>query len=232
MIIGGIQKNTLIDYPGKIAATIFVSGCNFKCPFCYNPELVLPGSIVQASPISLKDIYSFLEERKGFLEAVVICGGEPTIYEDIIDFAKQIKDMGYLVKLDTNGSNPEILKKMISQKLLDYIAMDIKAPKERYQELAGTLVDIEKIEQSISILKKKETDYEFRTTIVPGLLTKEDILKIVKWISPAKRYFLQNFQPKDKMVNSEFSTTKPYPKKYLTDIQKEIASFFDICEVR
>jgi len=232
MIIGGIQKNTLIDYPGKIAATIFVSGCNFRCPFCYNPELVLPKAIVKNPPISLKEIYKFLEERKGFLEAVVICGGEPTIYDDIIDFIKQIKDMGYLVKLDTNGSNPRILKKMIDYKLLDYVAMDIKAPKEKYEKLVGSLVDIENIEKSIAILRNGKVNYEFRTTIVPGLLAKEDILNIVKWISPAKKYFLQNFQPKDDMVNSRFSKIKPYSSEYLKDIQKKIVSFFDVCEIR
>ncbi len=232
MIIGGIQKNTLIDYPGKIAATIFVSGCNFRCPFCHNPELVLPKAIIQHPPIPLKDVYKFLDERKGFLEAVVICGGEPTIYDDIIDFAKQIKDMGYLVKIDTNGSNPRILEKMINYGLLDYVAMDVKAPKEKYEELAGSLLDIKNIEKSVEILRKGKINYEFRTTVVPGLLVKEDILEIVKWISPAKKYVLQNFQVQGETVDPAFTSINPYPKDYLKEIRDKIASSFEICEIR
>jgi len=232
MIIGGIQKNTLIDYPGKIAATIFVSGCNFRCPWCYNKDLVLPEEIVKYPPIPLEEIYKFLEERKGFLEAVVLCGGEPTIYEDIIDFVKQIKDMDYLVKLDTNGSNPEILQTMINNRLLDYVAMDIKAPKEKYEKVAGAGVNIKDIEKSIAILKESKIDYEFRTTVVPELITKKDILRIAEWLNPAKKYVLQNFQSKDKIVDSNFCKLKSYPDKYLKDIQKEIMTCFDICEIR
>lgn len=236
MIIGGLQKMTLIDYPGKVAATIFVSGCNFFCPWCYNRNLVVPEEILKHSPIPLKEIYKFLEQRKGFLQGVVLCGGEPTIYDDLSDFAAAIKKMGYLVKLDTNGSNPEMLTSLIDKGLVDYVAMDIKAPKEsykeRYKEVVGKYIDTKKIEQSINILKNSPVEYEFRTTLVPGLVGKKDILEIVKWIGPAKKYFLQNFQPKDGLVNPLFSKKKPYSDRYLKEIQKEIASNFKVCQIR
>ncbi len=256
MIIGGLQKNTLIDYPEKIAATIFVSGCNFRCPFCHNPDLVLPERIKNQPQIPIEDILKFLEERKGFLEGVVLCGGEPTVHSDLPDFAKKIKNMGYLVKLDTNGYNPEMLKIMLNNKLLDYVAMDIKAPietqnpkpktqnpkpktqnhkskvKNKYEQVTGTKIKLENIEKSIKILKQGKVDYEFRTTVIPGLLTKEDILKIAKWLSPAKRYVLQNFQAKGETVDSKFAQVRPYPDEYLKEIQKEIKSYFDICQIR
>lgn len=233
MRIGGIQKSTLIDYPDKVAATLFTSGCNFRCPFCHNPELVLPEKIEKQSEIKKEEIYDFLEKRKGFLDGVVICGGEPTICNDLPKFVKKIKEMDYLVKLDTNGSNPKMLKEMIENKLLDYVAMDIKSSKNRYEEVAGVQnIDIEKIEQSVNILKENKIDYEFRTTMVPGLIDKKDIMEIVKWISPAKKYFLQNFQVQGDTVDPKFININPYSKDYLQEIQKEIISFFDICEIR
>ena len=134
MIIGGLQKHTLIDYPGKIAATIFTSGCNFRCPFCHNPELVLPEEISKSKELPLQEVFSFLKERKGFLDGVVICGGEPTIHNDLYDFCSEIKRIGFLIKLDTNGHNPEMLEKLIDKELIDYIAMDIKAHKEKYDK--------------------------------------------------------------------------------------------------
>ena len=233
MKIGGLQKSTLIDYPDKVAATIFVSGCNFRCPFCHNPEMVLPEKIKNQPEIKEKEIYDFLEKRKGFLDGVVICGGEPTIYSDLPEFIKKIKKMNYLVKLDTNGSNPKMLKEMIGNRLLDYVAMDIKSSKDRYQKVSGVQnIDIEKIEQSVKILKENKIDYEFRTTLVPGLVGKEDVLEIVKWINPAKKYFLQNFQVQGETVDPSFANVNPYPKNYLQEIQKEIVSSFDICEIR
>ncbi len=240
MIIGGLQKITLIDYPGKIAATIFVSGCNFRCPWCYNRELVLPDEIIKHPSIPLKKIYEFLEERKGFLEALVICGGEPTIHQELPDLIKKIKKFGYLVKLDTNGSGPKMLKKLIEEKLIDYVAMDIKAlfrkagsdPALPYEKATGVKIDLNNIKKSIEIIKSSGLDYEFRTTVVPTIHTKEDIIKIAKWLSPAKKYFLQNFQPRGKMINPSFSKLRPYPEEELKEIQKEIAPYFDICKIR
>ena len=244
--IGGLQKLTLIDFPGKISCTVFCLGCNFRCGFCYNSELVLPEKIKKVSKILEKDFFEFLKGRKEFLEGVVLGGGEPTSYPELTDFCKKIKKMGYFIKLDTNGSNPEMIKELINQKLVDYIAMDVKAPKEKYLKVIGWENNIgskvrrlnfwqEKIignvEKSIEILKEGRVDSEFRTTVVPGLIFKGDILKIVKWVSPSKKYFLQNFRP-EKTVNPKFEKIKPYPQEYLLGIQKAIAPFFEVCQVR
>jgi len=229
--IGGLQKLTLIDYPGRLAATVFIIGCDFRCPFCYSPELVLPEKIKNQPRISEKDFFDFLKKRKGLLEGVVICGGEPTIHQKLPDFCEKIKKLRYLVKLDTNGSNPRMLKKLINEKLIDYVAMDIKAPKAKYSEAAGVKVNIKKIEESIDILKKGKIDCEFRTTVVPTIHKKEDILKIAQWIRSAKKYYLQNFRP-EKTINPKFEKIKPYPQEYLLEIQKAISPFFEICQVR
>jgi pyruvate formate lyase activating enzyme len=235
MLIGSLEKFTLIDYPGKLAATVFCSGCNFKCPWCYNSEIVLPENIKKQSAISEEELEFFLKDRKEFLEGVCVCGGEPTTYPDLPDFLQKIKKIGYLVKLDTNGSNPEMLRSLIKGGLVDYVAMDIKAPKEKYHEVIGKQKNMEdllfRIEASINCLKEDKVDYEFRTTVVPILLHKEDILKIARWISPSKKYFLQNFQAK-KTVDSHFEGLKPYPEDYLIEIKQAIEPFFEVCQVR
>lgn len=227
MLICGLQKTTLIDFPGRLAATIFLGGCNLKCPWCYSRELVLPEEIKKQPKISEKDLFDFLEQRKGLLEGVVICGGEPTMHKELPSFIKKIKSLGFLVKLDTNGSNPEILKDLLGQ--VDYVAMDVKLPKERYREILG--VDAKNIEASIKILKEGKTDYEFRTTVVPTIHTKKDIIEIAKWLSPAKRYYLQNFRP-EKTIDPEFEKKKPYLDKELLEIHKAIAPFFEVCQIR
>lgn len=235
MLIGGLQKLTLIDYPGKIAATVFCLGCSFRCPWCYNIELVLPEKIKTKVQIPEKELLFFLKERKNLLEGICLSGGEPTIYEDLPEFINKIRDLGYAVKLDTNGSNPEMLGKLIDNKLVDYVAMDIKAPKEKYSELVGGKKNdrslLENVQKSIDILNEGRVDYEFRTTIVPILLKKEDILEIARWIQPAKKYFLQNFQPTETII-PDFSKIEAYPEEYLVEIQKAIAPFFQICQVR
>lgn len=231
MLIGGLQRTTLIDYPGKIATTVFLSGCNFRCPWCYSPELVLPEKIQLQPKISKKEFFNFLKERKGLLEGIVLCGGEPTINKDLPKFCKKIKKMGYLVKLDTNGSNPEMLKKLIDGKSVDYVAMDIKGPKEKHNEFIGIKVDIKKIQESIDILKEGKVDYEFRSTIVPSLHIKEDVIEMAKWIRGARRYFLQNFRP-EKTIDPKFEKIKPYPQEFLLEIQKAVSPFFEVCQVR
>ncbi len=231
MEIGGLQKLTLIDYPGRLAATVFIIGCDFRCPFCYSPELCLPENIKTQPRILDNDFFDFLKERPGLLAGGGSGGGEPTIHQKLPDFCKKIKKLEYLIKLDTNGSNPEMLKKLINKKLIDYVAMDIKAPKAKYSEAAGVKVNIKKIEESIDILKEGKIDYEFRSTVVPTILEKEDILKIAQWIGPAKKYYLQNFRSK-KTINPKFEKIKPYPREYLLEIQKVISPFFEICQVR
>jgi len=250
MKIGGLQKTTLIDYPGKIACTVFLVGCNFRCPFCYSQELVLSEKI-KKNEIPEKDFFNFLKERKGLLEAVTICGGEPTINKDLPDFIKKIKKLGYLVKLDTNGLNPKMLKKLIDEKLIDYVAMDIKAPvgaknqnlkcknqndnskfKDKYEQATGTKIDLEKIKKSIATIKNSGLDYEFRMTVVPRIHTKEDILQIAKDISPAKKFYLQNFNKTKPLLDPSFQKIKPYGAEYLLEIQKEISPFFEFCGIR
>ena len=231
--IGGIEKSTLIDYPGRIACTVFLIGCNFRCPFCYSSELVLPEKIKLQPRISQKDFFKFLKERQGLIDGVVICGGEPTISKDLPEFIRKIKKLGFLIKLDTNGSNPEMLKKLIKEGIIDYVAMDIKAPLEsqKYNRGVGVKVDLDKIRESIEIIKNSYVDYEFRTTVVPTIHTKEDIIQIAKEISPAKKYYLQNFRP-EKTIDPTFEKIKPYPKEFLLEIKKEIEKFFEVCEIR
>ncbi|MFC1663662.1 anaerobic ribonucleoside-triphosphate reductase activating protein [Patescibacteria group bacterium] len=229
--IGGLQKLTLIDYPQKIACTVFLIGCNFLCPWCYSKELVLPEEIKKQTKITEKEFFSFLKERKKLIEGVVLCGGEPTKNKNLPQFCKKIKKLGYLIKLDTNGSNPDMLKKLIDEKLIDYVAMDIKAPKGKYEGAVGMKANVKKIGKSIDILKKGKVDYEFRSTIVPSLHKKEDVIEMAKWIKGAKKYYLQNFRP-EKTINPSFEKVKPYSQEYLIEIQKAIIHFFEICQIR
>jgi len=231
MKIGGLQKLTLIDFPGRISCTVFLIGCNFLCPWCYSKELVLPEEIKKQPEIPKKYFFDFLKERKGLLEGVVVCGGEPTVHQDLPEFIRKIKKLGYLVKLDTNGSNPKMLERLIRDKLIDYVAMDVKLPKEKYPKILGEKLKIEDIEKSIKILKQGKIDAEFRTTVVPTILKKEDILQIAQWLTPAKRYFLQNFRP-EKTIDPEFEKIKPYSEEYLLEIQKAISPFFETSQIR
>ncbi len=217
--IGGLQKFTLIDYPGKLACTVFLTGCNFRCPFCYSSELVLPEKIKKQPKISEKEFFTFLKEKKGLLEGIVLCGGEPTLNKDLPDFIKKIKKFGYLIKLDTNGSSPQLLKMLIDENLIDYIAMDIKLPKERYPEIFGKSVKIEDIEESIKILKEGKVDYEFRSTILPKIHTKKDIIKMAEWIKDAKIYYLQQFRP-EKTLDPEYEKCKPFNQEELESIER------------
>jgi pyruvate formate lyase activating enzyme len=191
--IGGFQKVSLIDYPGSISAVVFTQGCNFRCPFCHNPELVDPERYDDLVPET--EILPFLEKRKGRLDAVVITGGEPTLQPEIIPFVIHIKAMGYRVKLDTNGARPDVLKEMLDRKLLDYVAMDLKAPLERYAEVTKTKTDSRLIRRSISLIMGSSIDYEFRTTAVKSLLGPADIEEIGRLIAGAKRFVLQKFVP-------------------------------------
>ncbi|MBU2068526.1 anaerobic ribonucleoside-triphosphate reductase activating protein, partial [Patescibacteria group bacterium] len=165
MLIGGLQKSTLIDYPGKVAATIFTIGCNFKCPFCHNPELVDLKKIKRQPKIFEAVFFDFLKSRQDLLEGICITGGEPSIQPDIIDFIKKIKKLSFLVKLDTNGSQPKILEKLFNQNLLDFVAMDIKSSQENYSKTTGIKINLQDIQRSIDLIRQNKIDYEFRTTI-------------------------------------------------------------------
>jgi pyruvate formate lyase activating enzyme len=235
MIIGGLQKVTLVDYPGKLACTVFITGCNFRCPFCYSKELVLPERIKDHPQILEESFFDFLKERKGFLEGCVLCGGEPTVCGDeLVEFARKIKDLGFFVKLDTNGTNPEVIKKMIEEKVVDYIAMDIKAPleKEKYNLASGSQIDLEKIKESISLIKNSNIDYEFRTTVVPGIHSREDIIQMANDIAPAKKYFLQNFRGEKGVIDSRLDNALPFEDKILKEIGEEIKHNFQVFKIR
>lgn len=192
MNISGLQKMTLLDYPGKIAATVFTGGCNFRCPFCHNASLVLNSG--RARNISEEEFFDFLKKRKGLLDGVCISGGEPLLQNEIGRFISEIKDLGFLVKLDTNGSFPAKLKALVGDCLIDYVAMDIKNSPAGYALTAGIAEDIlPQISESIAFLLGGSVDYEFRTTVVKNYHTKEDFIAIGKWIMGARHYFLQNF---------------------------------------
>ena len=231
MQIGGVQKLTLIDYPGKLACTVFLAGCNFYCPWCHSRELVLSQEIKNLPKFSEEAFFDFLKERRGRLEGVAICGGEPTVNRDLPQFIARIKDLGYAVKLDTNGSDPMMLAVLIEEKMIDYVAMDVKLPFERYIEVCRTKDNAFNVQQSINLLKENRVDYEFRTTVVSNIHTREDILSIARWISPARRYFLQNFRSQ-KTLDRDFEKVVPYPKEFLMDVQRTLEPFFDICQVR
>lgn len=192
-MIHGFNKTTLLDYPGHLASTIFLGGCNFRCPFCHNSTLVLAPTSQPIIPE--EEIFSTLRKRTGIIEGVCITGGEPTLYPGLVELIKKIKELGFLVKLDTNGSNPKIIEYLIKEKLIDYIAMDIKNCKEKYPITSGLdSMDLNKLSDSISLILNSKIDYEFRTTIVKNFHETKDLIEIGKWIKGARVYFLQSFR--------------------------------------
>lgn len=196
MLLGGFQKLTLIDYPGKVATTVFTVGCNFRCPFCHNPELVVPERELarQFAPIE-KEFFAFLEKRKGKLDGVCVTGGEPTLYPDLSDFIRRIKEMGFLVKLDSNGTNPGMLRRLFREKLVDFVAMDIKNREGKYADTVGLeAVDMDKIKESITLIRGSGIPYEFRTTVVPGLHEEKDFDGVIDLVGGAMSYYLQEFR--------------------------------------
>ena len=195
MKIHGLQKMTLLDFPGRVACTVFLGGCDFRCPYCHNFELV-DGS----APAIMEEgeLFAFLEKRRGLLDGVAITGGEPTLRPDLIELMRRIRDMGYAVKLDTNGGHPQRLEKILSEGLADYVSMDIKNSPDKYARTVGLeSVDLEPIRACASLLMAGETDYEFRTTVVDELHDAADFEAIGLWIAGARRYFLQAFADRD-----------------------------------
>lgn len=193
MHVKGWVKSSLLDFPGQIAASLFCGGCNFRCPNCHNSHLVLHPNDIPDIPEP--KIWSFLENRRGLLDGVVISGGEPTLQPDLVAFAFRLREMGFLVKLDTNGYRPDALRAMMQAGVVDYVAMDLKAPllSKRYSQAAGVQVDVVRIRRSIDLLRQGRVNHEFRTTLVPGLVEEDDILQIAKEIAGASCYYLQQF---------------------------------------
>ncbi len=253
MIFRGWQKTSLIEYPGKVVAVLWLGGCNFRCPWCYNKELVLNPENLPL--IKEEEILDFLLTRKNLLDGVMITGGEATINKDLLEFIKKVKALptqiletnfnaqnfevsnnlingktwageGFLVGIETNGYNPEILEKMIKEKLLNFVAMDIKAPLKAgiYAKLAGKKVDLCKIKRSIEIIKNSGLDYEFRTTVVP-ILTKNDILEIARELQGVKKYVLQQFSSKNAVLGEDCQKMKPYTDEDFEEIKRETKNF-------
>lgn len=229
MTIGGLQKFSLIDYPGKTCAIIFTQGCNFRCKYCHNPELVLSDQFTQ--PIPINKIMQFLTSRKGQLDAVTITGGEPTLHSDLIDFIKQIKQLGFLIKLDSNGTNSKILQQLIEQKLVDYLAMDIKAPLEKYKDIVDTNVEIKEIKASINLIINSNINHEFRTTIVKSLTSLDDLLKIGQSIQGAQNYYLQRFIP-SKLIDNKLITEQSYSTQELEKLANKLEKYVKKCKMR
>ncbi|MBN2410532.1 anaerobic ribonucleoside-triphosphate reductase activating protein [candidate division KSB1 bacterium] len=221
MKIAGLQKFSLIDYPGKISAVVFTRGCNFRCPFCHNPELVLPESYAELYPP--EKIFQFFDKRRNQLDGIVITGGEPTLQDDLIDFVKEIKKFGYLVKLDTNGSKPDVLEQMICEKLLDYISMDIKAPFDKYDLVCGVKSNPENIQKSIDVIKKSDIVHTFRTTVVKQFLDYSDLIAIRELVGDNQKYVLQNFNKSGKILNSKLKEIEQYTDMEISNFQKFIS---------
>jgi pyruvate formate lyase activating enzyme len=232
MIIGGLEKFTNLDYPGRLAAVVFTQGCNFRCRFCYNPMLVWPsqelGEKYGKDPalITEEDLFLFLKSRVGKLEAVVITGGEPTLHPDLPEFISKIKALGYLVKLDTNGSRPADLKRALAGKQIDYLAMDLKAPEALYEQVTGKEADFKKIGESVKLIKESGIPHEFRTTVVPGLLGVPEIEAMGEILAGAERWYLQKFKSDTDLVDRSLEKKPSY-----TDVEMEAYATIGRCYV-
>ncbi len=225
MNIAGVQKVTLLDYPGKVACEIFTQGCNFECPFCQNSSLI---PITNTGEFSEEEIFEYLNLRKNILDGVVITGGEPTVQKDLKAFIKKIKDLGLLVKLDTNGGNPKVLQELIDEDLVDYVAMDIKNIFNKYNITAGKKINLDNIKKSIEILKASKIDYEFRTTIIKEMHSLDDIVSICKLVGNAK-YYLQNFEDSENVIDHSLHG---FSREELLFIDKYLKDVFPNVEIR
>lgn len=219
MKIGGLQKISLIDYPGLISAVVFTQGCNFRCPYCHNPELVDPARYGPTLPE--KEVISFLEKRRGKLDAVTVTGGEPTLQQDLARFLQKLKRMGYLTKIDTNGSNPDVLEGLIRGNLVDFFAMDVKGPLPKYERIAGAGVNISKITKSIDLIAASGIDHEFRCTVVRSQLEREDLIAVAKLLTGAGCFVLQTFVP-GRILSRKALTDQSYSAEDVSAVQKSL----------
>ncbi|MGF6990008.1 pyruvate formate lyase activating enzyme [Lachnospiraceae bacterium PF1-21] len=228
MVIQGLQKTTLLDYPGKVACTVFTSGCNFRCPFCHNASLVI--GTHQYKKIPEDEFFAFLKKRQGILDGVCVTGGEPLVHQDIKEFIQKIRQLGFLVKLDTNGSFPKMLSQLLEEKLVDYVAMDIKNSPIKYAETIGVPdYNTAAIEKSIRIIMNSEVDYEFRTTVVQEFHTKADFVEIARLIKGAKAYYLQQYVSSEDMIVSGYHS---YDEKIMKQALDIVASEVEVAKLR
>jgi len=234
LVFKGWVKFSSIEYPKKTSTVLYLPYCNFRCHYCYNRDLILNPEGLKSYPE--EEVLNFLDERKGWIEAVVVTGGECTLHKELPEFIKKVKEKGFLGAIETNGTNPEMLEKMIKEGLLDFVRMDIKAPLDFESYRRVTQIDdkslVEKVKKSIKILRNSEVDYEFVTTVVPTLHTKEDIFKIAEQIKGAKRYVLNQFIPKFGTLDKKFESIKPYQPEFFEEVKEEIKNNFEEVEVR
>ncbi len=228
-MIKGLQKTSIVDFPKKICAVIFTGGCNFRCPYCHNPELVVGWEKLPS--IEENDVFAFLEKRRGLLDGICITGGEPTLHKQLPGFIKRTKIRGFLVKLDTNGTNPDMLYKLIKDGFLDYIAMDVKATQEKYNLAAGVEVNIDDIKKSINIIKTSGLDYEFRNTVFPEFLPRDEAKVLGEWLEGAKRFVLQRPR-KVKMLFDLFKDSETYAERELNNIKTILSEYIEEVIVR
>jgi pyruvate formate lyase activating enzyme len=217
MEIKGFHKNSFVDWDGRISCVIFLPGCSFRCGFCYNKPMVMEHDKIES--IDFKEIENHLKRNRGFIDGVVVTGGEPTLHRELPDLLRKIKSMDISVKLDTNGSNPMMLEEIIKEKLVDYLAMDIKAPMDGYPEVTGVDVNIENIRKSIDIIRKSRLDYEFRTTIIPSVHGEAEIESMAKEISGAEKYVLQKFIAKE-TIDPQFKNELSPTNEYMNSLKK------------
>jgi len=228
--VKGIQGVSLLDYPDKICTTLFLEGCNFRCPFCHNPELVEINDATEE--IIFADVLKKIEGRKNFIEGICITGGEPLLNDGIIDFVKELKkDRGLPIKIDTNGYNPALLKRMIEDGLMDFVAMDIKTSMKKYYIAAGTGINEDFIKESIEIILNSSIPYEFRTTVVPEVVSSDDIREIGSLVNGAKKYALQQFR-NEKVLSSDFNKVTPYRPEEIKKFKDILLQFVEIVEIR
>ena len=229
IVITGLQKLTLLDFPGKVACTLFTKGCNMRCPFCHNASLVVRAD--EQPPYDNYELLEFLKKRFGLLDGVAITGGEPTLWPGLYDFIAEVKKIGYEVKLDTNGTRPDVIKKLVADRLVDYIAMDIKNCREKYGATIGfdESYDLTAIDESINFLMESNVDFEFRTTVTRQFHTTEDIVKIGEWIRGNEKYFLQQFKDSGDIIGEGLSE---YNKEDMEALLDEIRQFVPNAQVR
>jgi pyruvate formate lyase activating enzyme len=229
MHVKGWVRSSLVDFPGRIAASLFSGGCNFRCPNCHNADLVLQPN--QLPDVAEDEIWTFLEQRRGVLDGVVLSGGEPMLQPDLPTFAARLHQLGFLVKLDTNGYLPDLLEEAIGDRTVDYVAMDVKAPLYKYAIATGTIVDTARIARSIDLLLGSDIEYEFRTTIVPGILDEDDVVRIGEQIDGAQIYYLQQFVPRN-TLDPAMLDQQPYPASRIRAMAELVQPYVETVGVR
>lgn len=230
MLLKGLQKLTLLDFPGKMACTVFAGGCNFVCPFCHNASLVIGERVRESATLPEEEFFAFLKKRVGILEGVCVSGGEPTLAPDVLSFLNNIKELGFLVKLDTNGYRPDVLRAAVEGGLVDYVAMDIKSSKEGYAHAVGLSdFDVSKIEKSAAFLMENKVPFEFRTTLVRELHSRGDIIGIGEWLKGDESYFLQTFKDSGDVISSGFSG---YDEKETKDLLNTLTPYIPNAQIR